>query len=284
MDDDVALHGAVGNAERRGGLADDVLHLLLDLRRKMAGQVAAVFDEEGRVALQIFVIAVGEAGREAAAVHDHRFGRDLRTGEILLDHDALARRVGAGEQKSLLQIGDLGDALHAARTATIDRFDDEIVAALDGDALQRLRRRDFVEPRHRHAALRKAALHRELVTGQFRGGDGDAGQAEFLRHGRGGNGCVGGDADHAVELANLAAEAFGGGGGLGRPVNVGDQAGIGERETGRGMVDVRHHDIVAHFLGAFGGVRRLDAAGDDQQGLAHQKYSPPLTLRVCAVM
>jgi len=32
------------------------------------------------------------------------------------------------------------------------------------------------------------------------------------------------------------------------------------------------------------GIRRLDAAGDDEKSLAHQKYSPPLTLRVCAVM
>ena len=72
---------------------------------------------------------------------------------------------------------------------------------------------------------------------------------------------------------------------------------------------VRHSDvqslaqrIVAEFLGtAFllaavvgsgimaaggikGGIRRLDSTGDDQERLIHQKYNPPFTLRVCAVM
>jgi len=40
----------------------------------------------------------------------------------------------------------------------------------------------------------------------------------------------------------------------------------------------------SHFLGALGGLGRFNPAGHDQQRLAHQKYNPPFTLIVCAVM
>ena len=42
------------------------------------------------------------------------FGRDLRAVQILLDHHALAGRMGAREQEGLGEILDLRDALHAA--------------------------------------------------------------------------------------------------------------------------------------------------------------------------
>ena len=45
--------------------------LACDLGRQMAGQIAAILDEEGRIAFQIFVIAVGKARRVAASADDH---------------------------------------------------------------------------------------------------------------------------------------------------------------------------------------------------------------------
>jgi hypothetical protein len=58
VDDDVAFHRAVDDAEGGSGAADDILHLRLNVIRQMAGKIAAIFDEEGRIAFQIFVIAI----------------------------------------------------------------------------------------------------------------------------------------------------------------------------------------------------------------------------------
>ena len=73
MHHDVALDGAVGDAHGAGRAAHQIAHLGLDFRRQLAGQVAAILDEEGRIAFQIFVIAVGEARREAAPADDDGF-------------------------------------------------------------------------------------------------------------------------------------------------------------------------------------------------------------------
>ena len=53
--------------------------------------------------------------------------------------------------KALARSSTLRHALHAAAAAAVHRLDDQIAAALDGDALQFLRRRDFREPGHGHA-------------------------------------------------------------------------------------------------------------------------------------
>ena len=104
-------------------------------------------------------------------------------------------------------------------------------------------------------------------------------KAQPLRHGRRRDGGVGGDADHAVDLADLAIVAFGGGGGFRRAIDVRDQAGIGEGKAGRLGVDVRHHDVESHLLGAPRGVRGFDAARDDQQGLAAAAHRKCLFIR-----
>ena len=190
------------------------------------------------------------------------------------------------QQEGLGQILDLRHALHAAGAARIHRLDDKIAAAFDGDTLQFLRRGDFRKPRHGDTRRLETFLHRQLVASQFRHMDGKARQAQALRHGGGGYRRIGGDADHAVYFANLAAVALGGGGGFGRAINIGDQAGIGEGKARRFGIAVGNDHGMAHFLGAAGGIRRLDAAGNDQKGFAsrHQKYRPPLTFSVWAVM
>ena len=141
--------------------------------------------------------------------------------------------------------------------------------AFDGDALQFLRRRHFRKPGHRHAGGPEAFLHRQLVAGQFGHMQRKAGQAQALRHGGGGDRRIGGDADHAVDLADLAVIALGGGGGFRRAIDIGDQAGIGEGKAGRLGIDVGDDDSIAPS--PWRGLRRvgrLDAAGNDQQGLA----------------
>ncbi len=271
MDDDVALDRAIGDAESGGGLRHHLLDLGLCCGRQLARQIAAILDEEGRVAIEIFVIAIGEARREAAPVHDHRFGGDLRAGKILLDHDTFAGRMLAREEERLGQILDLRHALHAAAAAAVDRLDDEIAAALDGDALQFLRGRDFLKPRHGHAGRGEAFFHRQLVASGLRGIDGDAGKAEAVGNRCGGDRRVGGDADHAVDLADLAAVTLRGSGRLFRAVDIGDDAGIGIGEARRLRVAVGNDDVKPHLLGAARGIGGFNSARNDEQRLVHQK-------------
>ncbi len=162
------------------------------------------------------------------------------------------------------EVFHLRHSLDAARTAAVGRLDDKIAAAFDGDALQFLRRADFGEPGHRHAGRDKAFLHRQLVAGQLRHMDRQSRQAQALRHRRRCDRGVGGDTDHAVDLANLAVIAFGGGGGFRGAIDIGDQAGIGQGKARRMRIAVRDHHGMAQFLGALDGVHRFDAAGDDQ--------------------
>ena len=67
----------------------------------MAGQIAAILDEEGRVSFQEFIIAVGKTGREATAADDDAFGRDLGTVEILLHHHPFAGGIGSRQHEGL---------------------------------------------------------------------------------------------------------------------------------------------------------------------------------------
>ena len=191
--------------------------------------------------------------------------------KILLDHYALARRMVAREEEGLGEVLDLRHALHAPAPAAIHRLDDEVAPALDGDALQFLRRRDLREPRHGDARGREPLLHRELVAGDARALERNSGQVEAVGDGRGCHRRVGGDADHAVDLADLAAVARGGGGRLIRTVDVGDDARIGVGEAGRRRVAVGDDDVKPHLLGTARGIRRFDSAGDDEDGLVHQK-------------
>ncbi|MEJ0044286.1 MAG: hypothetical protein WDM81_19620 [Rhizomicrobium sp.] len=148
----------------------------------MTRQVAAILDEERRIALEIFVVAVREARREAASVDHHGFGGDLRSIQILLDHHAFAGRMGAREQECLVEIGDLRHALHARlpreSTGLITRSRPRSMAtrckacgvgisANQGTGI---------------TAFGEAPLHGELVAGEFGAGDRNAGKTQALRH------------------------------------------------------------------------------------------------------
>jgi hypothetical protein len=171
------------------------------------------------------------------------------------------------EIESLRQILDLLHALHAAAPARIHRLDDEIAAALDGDALKHLRRRNGGEPRDRHAGGQEPLLHRQLVASQPRAFLGNASEAEAFVHGGHGHRRIGRDADHAIDLPQLARIALGSGGGFLRRVDIRDDAGIGIFKSGRIRIAIGYDNIKTHFLGALGGVRRFNAAGNDEKRL-----------------
>ena len=119
--------------------------------------------------------------------------------------------------KALVEVVDLRHALHAAAAAAVHRLDDQIAAALDGDALQCLRRRDFARTTAPARRLRRSSASSPACRRRARPlARRDAGQAQALRHRGGRDRRIGGDADHAVDLADLAAVAFGGGGGFRR--------------------------------------------------------------------
>ncbi len=177
----------------------------------------------------------------------------------------------AREEERLGQILDLGHALHAAAAAAVHRLDNQVAAALDGDALQFLRGGDFLKPRHRHAGGGETFLHGELVASGLRRVDGDPRQAKTVGDRGRGDWRVGGDADDAVDLADLAAVTGGGGGGLFGAIDIGDDAGIGIGEARRLRVAIGDHDIEPHFLGAARRIGRFDPARNDEQCLVHQK-------------
>ncbi len=177
----------------------------------------------------------------------------------------------AGEREGLGEVLHLRHALYAARAARVDRLDDEVAPALDGDALKLLHRRHRREPRDRHAGRQEAFLHRELVAGETRAFCREAGQAEAFGDGGRRLRRIRGDTDHAIDFSNLPAVAFGGGGGFLRAIDVGDQARIRVGETGCFVVAVGDDDVKAHFLRALGRVGRFDPAGDDEECLLHQK-------------
>ena len=99
----------------------------------------------------------------------------------------------------------------------------------------------------------------------------DAGQAEPVGHGGRSDRRVGGDADHAVDLADLAAVAGRGGGGFIGAIDIGDDAGIGEGKARRLRVAIGDDDIEPHLLGAARGIGGFDPARNDEQCLVHQK-------------
>jgi hypothetical protein len=207
----------------------------------------------------------------------------LRAFQIFLDHHPVGGRMLARQQERLGEIGDLCDALHAARTAAVHRLDDKIVPALDGDALQGLRRFHSGKPWNGHARIRETPFHRQLVASCFGCGDRQTRQAQTLANRGCGDRRIGRHADHTVDAADLAAIAFGGGGGFGCAIDIGDQTGIGKGKARRFGIAVRDHDVIAKLLGPARRVRGFDAARNDQHRF-HQKYSPPFTFSVCAVM
>ena len=176
----------------------------------------------------------------------------------------------AREQEGLAEIGDLRHALCAARAVPVDGLDDEIAPTLDGNALQRLWCFDVAGPGNRDTTLCEAALQGQLVGSKFGGRERQAQSTQPLAHRRG---CDRGvdNRDHAVDFADLAAEAFGRGGRFIRAIDVGDEAGIGNRDRRCLVVAIRNDHIVAHVLGALDRVDRVNSARDDEQRLCHQK-------------
>ena len=182
-DDDVALDVAGRDAECAargfGGAPDGLLRALVEVAR----QVAAVLDEVGRVAVEVFVVAVGEARREAFAADQDRFGRDLRAGQVLFDHDAVRRRLRGGGREHRVQVHLRTQTLHAAAAAAVDRFDHEAEVALLGETAQLIGVGERCEPRHGHAGFGEALLHREFVLREARALDRNSGQAQPLGDG-----------------------------------------------------------------------------------------------------
>ena len=213
----------------------------------MARQIAAVLDEERRVGIEIFVIAIGEAGRVATPSITTD---SVETCGPSRYSSTITRSVGEwlrASMKALVRSFDLRDALHAARAAAVDRLDDKIASALDGDALQLLR----CATSENQGTARRARAKRRFIASLSQASsavcDGDSGKTKLLRDRGRRDRRVGGDADHAIDLADFAVEAFGGGGRFVGAIDIGDQAGIGKRKSGRLWIAVGDDDSTGPF-------------------------------------